>query len=234
MPDPVLDPDEESVAPLVESLHEAAPPDPGDAAPTLGQALRSRAYQAALAANLTNGFVTFGLRSSLVPLFVIEGLQSDATLSGIGFLVAAATQAILLLPAGRLADQRGRRPALHPGHVPDAAGHGGAGPDQRAGPVPGRPWAISGLAAAFMGSAPAAVAGDVVGPGGRGIVIAVFQMTSDLGAIMGPLIAGLLADRFGYGPAFEVGVVVAAFALVMAAIMPETLRRGGRTETSET
>lgn len=233
MPDPVLDPDEESVAPLVESLHEAAPPDPGDAAPTLGQALRSRAYQAALAANLTNGFVTFGLRSSLVPLFVIEGLQSDATLSGIGFLVAAATQAILLLPAGRLADQRGRRPALILGTSLTLLGMGALA-------LTNAPalflvaMGISGLAAAFMGSAPAAVAGDIVGPGGRGIVIAVFQMTSDLGAIMGPLIAGLLADRFGYGPAFEVGVVVAAFALVMAAIMPETLRRGGRTETSET
>ncbi|MEI2717523.1 MAG: MFS transporter [Candidatus Nanopelagicales bacterium] len=53
-----------------------------DKAPTLPQALRSPAYQAALAANLTNGFVTFGLRSSLVPLFVIEGLNADATLVG--------------------------------------------------------------------------------------------------------------------------------------------------------
>lgn len=220
----VVDPDEESVAPLVETIREQQPQTPAERAPTLGEALRMRSYQAALAANLTNGFVTFGLRSSLVPLFVIEGLQSDATLSGIGFLVAAATQAILLLPAGRLADQRGRRPALLLGTFLTLVGMGALA-FTSAPPMFLIAMGISGLAAAFMGSAPAAVAGDVVGPGGRGTVIAVFQMTSDLGAILGPLIAGLLADRLGYGPAFEVGVVVAAFALVMAALMPETLRR---------
>ncbi len=203
---------------------ETGDPAPGTAAPTLGQALRNRSYQAALAANLTNGFVTFGLRSSLVPLFVIEGLRSDATLSGIGFLVAAATQALLLLPAGRLADQRGRRPALLAGTALTLLGMGAlalaGGP-----PLFLLAMGISGLAAAFMGSAPAAVAGDVVGPGGRGIVIAVFQMTSDLGAIIGPLLAGLLADSLGFGPAFTVGAVVAAFALLMAALMPDSLRR---------
>jgi hypothetical protein len=34
-----------------------------------------------------------------------------------------------------------------------------------------------------------------------------------------------LADSLGFGPAFTVGAVVAAFALVMALVMPETLRR---------
>lgn len=221
----LTDADEESVAPLVETIREDEPgPEGGQRAPTLAEALRSRAYQAALAANLTNGFVTFGLRSSLVPLFVIEGLKSDATLSGIGFLVAAATQAVLLLPAGRLADKRGRRPALLLGTALTVLGMAALA-FTSASPMFLVAMGISGLAAAFMGSAPAAVAGDVVGPGGRGTVIAVFQMTSDLGAILGPLIAGLLADRLGYGPAFQVGVVVAGFALVMAALMPETLRR---------
>ena len=192
-------------------------------APTLGEALRNPAYRAALAANLTNGFVTFGLRSSLVPLFVIEGLSSDATMSGIGFLVAAATQAIMLLPAGRLADQRGRRPALLLGAALTLIGMGAL-------VIAGATWmflvamAVSGLATAFMGSAPAAVAGDVAGPGGKGIVIAVFQMTADLGAILGPLLAGFMADRLGFGPAFAVGVAVAAVALIAATRMPETLQ----------
>ncbi|MFN8125442.1 MAG: MFS transporter [Candidatus Nanopelagicales bacterium] len=217
-------PAEPAGEPIPEQTQTQAPTDAAPPAPTLAEALRNRAYQAALAANLTNGFVTFGLRSSLVPLFVIEGLESDATLSGIGFLVAAATQAVLLLPAGRVADQRGRRPALIAGTTLTVVGMGALALTA-APPLFLVAMAISGLAAAFMGSAPAAVAGDVVGPGGRGIVIAVFQMVSDLGAILGPLIAGLLADSLGYGPAFEVGVAVALFALVMAALMPETLRR---------
>ncbi len=200
-----------------------SPSEPDTAAPTLGEVLHNRAYRAALAANLTNGFVTFGLRSSLVPLFVVEGLSADATMSGIGFLVAAATQALMLLPAGRLADQRGRRPALLLGATLTLIG-------MAALVVAGATWmflvamAVSGLATAFMASAPAAVAGDVAGPGGKGIVIAVFQMTADFGAILGPLLAGFLADRLGFGPAFAVGVVVAAVALLAAVRMPETLQ----------
>jgi MFS family permease len=191
--------------------------------PTLGAALRDRAYQASLAGNLTNGFVTFGLRSSLVPLFVVEGLKGGPGLAGAGFLVAAATQAVLLLPAGRLADTRGRRPALLLGTALTLIGMAGLA-------ISGGTWpfllamAVSGLAAAFMGSAPAAVAGDVVGSAGKGIVIAVFQMTADLGAIVGPLLAGWLADAFGYEPAFAVGAAVAIFALLMASRMTETLR----------
>jgi MFS family permease len=48
--------------------------------------------------------------------------------------------------------------------------------------------------------------------GGR--VLAVFQMTADSGAIIGPVLAGLLADRLGYGWAFGVtgGVLLAAAA----------------------
>ncbi len=196
-----------------------------DDPPRLGQALRNRAYLAALAANLTNGFVTFGLRSSLVPLFVVTGLGGGPSLSGIGFLVAAATQALLLLPAGRLADNRGRRPAMLIGAGLTVTGmaalalSGGTWPFLLA-------MAVSGLAAAFMGSAPAAAVGDVVGRSGRGIVIAVFQMVSDFGAIVGPLLAGLLADTLGFGPAFAVGAAVALLALILAAAMPETLRRG--------
>lgn len=215
---------------------ESADPDTGGAdgaPPTLRQALGQRAFRAALAANLTNGFVTFGLRSSLVPLFVVEGLRSDATLSGIGFLVAAATQAALLLPAGRLADRRGRRPALLLGTVLTLLGMAALA-------LAGSSvlflvaMAVSGLAAAFMGSAPAAVAGDVVGSGGRGIVIAAFQMTSDFGAIVGPLLAGLMADQLGYGPAFAAGAAVAALALVLAALMPETLRKRPDTKPPDT
>jgi MFS family permease len=56
---------------------------------------------------------------------------------------------------------------------------------------------------------------DVIGnerSGGR--VLAIFQMTADSGAIIGPVLAGLLADQLGYGWAFGVtgGVLVAAAA----------------------
>jgi len=206
---------------------------PEDVPPTLRQALGNRAYWAALLANLTTGFVTFGLRFSLVPLFVVEGLRADAWVAGVGFLIAAATQAILLLPAGRLSDERGRRPALLIGGALTVLG-------MVALAVSGASWmflaamAISGTAAAFMGSAPAATAGDVVGASGKGTVIAVFQMTADLGSIVGPLLAGLLADSLGFGAAFAVGAAVASVALVAAGRMQETLVASAKEHSSKT
>ena len=42
---------------------------------SLSAALRSAAYRASLMVNLSSGFIVFGLRISLVPLFVTEGLE---------------------------------------------------------------------------------------------------------------------------------------------------------------
>lgn len=195
---------------------------------TLRQALGMRAYYAALAGHLTNGVITFGLRNSLVPLFVVGGLGAAPGLAGVGFLCTAATEAVLLLPAGRLADGRGRRVALLWGTGLTIASMlalalaGATVPFLLA-------MAVAGMAAAFMGSAPAAIAGDVAGPKGGGMVIAVYQMTADFGAVVGPLVAGLLADTFGFGPAFAFGAGISAVAFALAAVMPETLVRASRT-----
>ena len=79
---------------------------------TLPQALRVSGYRAALVSNLGNGWALFGVRSSLIPLFVTEGMGKSATWTGIGFFVSAAAQGGLLLPAGSFTDRVGRRPAL--------------------------------------------------------------------------------------------------------------------------
>jgi MFS family permease len=54
-------------------------------------------------------------------------------------------------------------------------------------------------------------------------VVAVFQMASDAGQIVGPLVAGWLTDHTGYGPAFCVGAGVLMLAGLLSARMPETL-----------
>ena len=70
----------------------------------LGSALSAdRRGPLALAAGMSLSFVVFGMRSAAVPLFVTEGMDRGASLTGIGFLVAAGIQAVLLLPAGRMA-----------------------------------------------------------------------------------------------------------------------------------
>ena len=199
-------------------------------------ALKDKAYQAALGTNLISGFVTFGLRSSVVPLFVVEGLQRGASLSGFGFLAAAAVQALVLLPAGRMADTQGRRKALLYGTIATAIGMvvltladaavNGLGQAAMLGTILFLvSMAIQGFGAAFLGSAPSAVIGDVMGGKKGGIVVATFQMMSDVGAVIGPLAAGLLVDLFDFSWAFAFGSLLAILPMFLVIRMPETLRR---------
>jgi MFS family permease len=187
---------------------------------TLPTALRSSAYRAALVANLGAGWALFGIRSSLVPLFVIEGLQRDAVWTGVGLLVTAAVQGVLLLPAGRVADTRGRRPALVIGTSGIALSLAMIALSSSL-VVYLVAMAVFGVGGAFLGTTSAAVVGDVAG-GGGGTVVAAYQMASDLGAIAGPLVAGWLADEYSYGAAFGASAGVLVLGVAMAALMPET------------
>ena len=76
-----------------------------------------------------------------------------------------------------------------------------------------------GVAAAFLGTAPAAAVGDAAG-GRAGRGVAVFSMCADFGAIVGPLVAGLLADHVSYPVAFGAGAVLIFVAAVFAFRMP--------------
>lgn len=214
-----------------------------EAQQTLRSAMRDGAYRASLIVNFVSGFVSFGMRISIVPLFITEGLQRGASLAGFGFLLAAVVQAILLMPAGRVADTQGRRKALRIGSIgltvgmvvltlADILNHS-FGTASIIGPALFfLSMAIQGVSAAFLGSAPAAVVGDIVGGRRGGIVIATFQMTSDLGMILGPLAAGALVDLLDFDWAFGVGAVLSLVALVAVWLMPETLNRTRPTQAA--
>ncbi|MFN8167517.1 MAG: MFS transporter [Candidatus Nanopelagicales bacterium] len=191
----------------------------------LRRALRNRAYVTALAVNLGNGFTAFGLRSAIVPLFVVNGLGLDKVWAGYGAFASALTQGPLLGPAGRTTDTRGRRIALMLGIGISATGFVALA-------LTGATWgymaamAILGAGSAFLGAAPAAVVGDVTEGRREGPVVAAFQMMSDVGAVVGPLVAGLIVDRTGsFEAAFLVGAGVLLVTFLLAATMPETLRR---------
>jgi MFS family permease len=83
---------------------------------------------------------------------------------------------------------------------------------------------LFGIASGFLGTAPAAVVGDVV-TGRGGTVVAAFQMASDLGAIIGPILAGWLVDGYSYSTAWLATAAVLAVATLASAFAPETQRR---------
>jgi len=194
-----------------------------DVAPTpLGTALRSSAYRAAVANNFALGWAIFGVRSSLIPLFVVEGLRLGPSWTGAGLVLSAVVQALVLIPTGRLVDIRGRRPFLQAG----AAFLMAAGVVMAlAGSAPlfMVAMAMYGIGSAFLSVSTAAVVGDVIG--GRGSTpVAAFQMASDAGAFLGPLVAGLLADAASFEVAFLATAAVSGLAFATTLVMPETSR----------
>jgi MFS family permease len=191
----------------------------------LSDALRNRAYRAALAANFADSWGAIGVRSALVPLFVGDVLHRKPIWTGIGFLVVSAINGATLLPAGRYADAVGRRPLLIGGCVCSGAGIVVLGAFQDLGGyLTGL--AILGLGSGLLDVAPGAIVGDLV-EGRAGPVFAAYTMSSDIGTVGGPVVAGAIAD-ISYGAAFFSTAGILGVAAAMALAAPET--RGASTQ----
>jgi MFS family permease len=160
-----------------------------------------------------------------VPLFAVVALGAGPQSAGWALAVFAGGNAVTLTFSGRLADNLGRKPLLLAGLVVTGTATAAIGFTHQL------PWflfasACAGIGSGLLGPAQQAAIADVIGnerSGGR--VLAVFQMASDSGAIVGPVVAGLLADRLGYGWAFGItgGMLLAAAAAWLPA--RETFKR---------
>lgn len=190
---------------------------------SLAEAWAHPSYRAAVVVNFAIGWAFFGVRMSLVPLFVTEAMHQRPVWTGVGFLFSSLAQVGFLLIAGRYVDRAGRRPAMIAGSLVSAGALAAIAVSTSL-PVYLVAMVALGAGGAYVGTAPGAVVGDVMrGRGGR--VVAVFQMSSDAGAITGPLVAGYLADTVSFGAGFAACVFVLLIAAVMAFRMPETLVR---------
>jgi MFS family permease len=189
----------------------------------LAVALRNRAYLAALAASFAGDFALVGARSAILPQFITDRLGLGNGWVYAAFLVVSIVSGVLLLPAGRFADTRGRRRVVIVGSLVGAVGFvvlpsvaSAAGLLVAA--------VLLGVAASADSVAPGAIMGDVVA-GRGGTVVAVFQMAGDLGAVLGPVVAGWVADGAGYSATFAVSAIVCAAPVPAVLAAPETLRR---------
>lgn len=186
------------------------------------EALAHPAYRAALASGFANGWCNFGVRVAVLPQFAIT-VYDRPWVAGAALGVAAVGTALSLQVAGRVADSLGRRPLVISGLAVTALGFGllGLADDLVVLLVLS---AVSGLGAGLVNPGQQAAVADVVGnERGGGKVLAAFQMAQDSGAIVGPILVGVIADQAGFGWALATTALVSLVALLPWLGAPETL-----------
>jgi len=199
--------------------------DKAEPATTVREALAMPPYRIALVLAFIGTWVFFGMRASILPVFVTEELNSTTAVVGYGFAISAIVQGAILIKAGRFSDAKGRRAASIIGANVVFVG------------VLVLTFAVNawmfllsmvilGFGGAFLSTTPASIVGDVIkGKGGK--VIAVFQMAGDAGMIFGPIIIGWISDLYSYRTAFAASAVIFSIALILVYRIPETRNAEG-------
>lgn len=181
------------------------------AALTLQQALRVPQYRVLLASVFSFGWTSFGVRVSIVPLFVAAAYHGDAAMAAWVLAAYAAGNAVLIFPSGRWNDTVGRKPLLIIGMAVTATAY-------FAFPASPTIWVacavmfVAGAGSALVNPGQQAVLADVVSQRTGGNVVAAYSMSTDLGGVLGPLIAGAIVDFAGFGWAFGVSAALLALA----------------------
>jgi MFS transporter, DHA1 family, multidrug resistance protein len=199
----------------------------------LREALADPGYRAAIVSSFANGWATFGVRMALIPLFAAAVLGAGPETAGLALAVFAVGNALALTFSGRLSDSAGRRPLVIAGLVVAGLSIAAIGFTESV-PLFVAASVTAGFGSGLLGPAQQAAVADIIGndrSGGK--VLAAFQMATDAGAILGPVLAGALADRLGYDWAFAAtGAVALAAALLWLLFGRETLARPSRQESS--
>ncbi|MGH3708907.1 MAG: MFS transporter, partial [Pseudonocardiaceae bacterium] len=196
------------------------------AALSVRDALRHPTYRAALASNFANGWAVFGVRISLMPLFVVDVLHRAGSLAGVALSVFAAGNVALLMVSGKIADSFGRRPPVLAGLMITGAATIWIGFSDGVAQFL-LAALIAGLGTGLITPPQGAAVADVIGSKAKGgPVLAAFQMAADVGAIIGPIATGALADHFSYSAAFTLTGTMALLAAVVWLLAAETLSRG--------
>ncbi len=210
-------------------------PPPGDAdrpVLTVREALGDRAYRAALACGVANGWANLGVRMAVIPLLA-AAVRDETWVAGATLTTAALGTAVTLQITGRLADRIGRRPLIIAGMTTSALSLGMLGLSL----LPGLGQAsslavllglslVSGVGAGFVNPAQQAALADIVGQERKGgTVLSTYQMATDVGVIVGPVLTGLVVDLVGFGTALATTGAVSLLGALVWLRAPETLAR---------
>lgn len=190
----------------------------------VSEVIHHPSYQSALLSGFVNGWVNFGVRVAILPLFAASVFHKGGAIAGFAMAAFALGSAVSIQFSGRIADKRGRKPMIVLGLVLNLIFTGVLG-------FAATPLAVigfsllAGIGGGLLNPAQQATLADLIGndrSGGK--VLANFQMAMDLGAISGPILVGMLADAYGYPTAFlSCSLVASISALVWVFHGKETL-----------
>nr|WP_113905152.1 MULTISPECIES: MFS transporter [Brevibacterium] len=195
---------------------------------TFRQAWSDSAYRAALLSAFVQGWSAMGIRVAIYPLFAIQALRADTAVAGLALTMFAIGNASAVAVVGRFADAHGRKPFIQWGLLILGVTTAALGFTDSI-------WlffvlsVVAGIGSGLANPAQQAAVADVIGrdrKGGR--VLAKYQMALDGGAILGPIIAGAIVDRFDYSWAFVLtgllGIMAAAYWITGRETRPQTKR----------
>lgn len=198
---------------------------------TLSEAWKLRSFRSALVSGFANGWASFGVRNSIVPLFAASAFVGggwfldSSQLAGIVLAVFAAGNVAVVTTLAKRSDIWGRKPPIMWGFAIAGLATGSIG-------LAPEPWvlivlsAVAGAGTGLIVPAQQAAVADIVGEGRNGgSVVSSFQMMQDLGGILGPLLAGLIVDSLGFAWAFGLTGLIMLLAVAAWSVAPETLEK---------
>lgn len=195
---------------------EATPDAPLIEPMTVKEALTSPTYRAVLVTGFSHAWTNMGVRLTMIPLATGVAVGFDDWVSGAALTAGAIGTALALLVGGSWSDRYGRVTVIVPGLL--ISGLFTIIFGQLDNPVfLVAVCLFAGLGAGLIQPGEQGAVADVLDgrPGGK--VVSTFQMAGDIGQIVGPLLAGLLADHLGYSFAFAVSgiiLILATFAWI--------------------
>jgi MFS family permease len=167
-------------------------------------------------------FTRAGSRHTLLPLLAVEKVGMSMTQIGFLFTLMTTMNLILAVLAGALTDRFGRKAVILPGAFLTLAGLSLFAYTSTVSAFFCAAF-ILGLGSGFIGSAPAAYAGDLAPPGRAGTTMGLYRTFGDLGLISGPLLLGWISDvidrQFASSPGRSIAMVFSGVLLLTAGLV---------------
>jgi MFS family permease len=150
---------------------------------------------------------------------------------GVPLTVFGVASLLVIWHAGSVSDRRGRKTALVPALAGSAValfllGFAHAQWDFLAWMV------LLGVGAGYLYPGPTSIVADVASEEQRAVAVGGYRMAADGGALVGPAVAGVVAQAAGFGWAFTALAAFVVLAFLSAAVARETLPARVARETS--